>query len=29
MVDGVVKFEWKDKDRQKISVYPVEAQATA
>ena len=29
LVDGVVKFEWKDKDRQKISVYPVEAQATA
>ena len=28
-VDGVVKFEWKDKDRKKISVYPVEAQATA
>jgi len=24
-----VKFEWKDKDRKKISVYPVEAQATA
>ena len=21
-VDGVVKFEWKDKGRQKISVYP-------
>ena len=24
-VDGVVKFEWKDKGRQKVSVYPVEA----
>lgn len=22
VVDGVVKFEWKDKGRQKISVYP-------
>ena len=21
-IDGVVKFEWKDKGRQKISVYP-------
>ena len=29
LVDGVVKFECKDKDRKKISVYPVEAQATA
>jgi len=29
LVDGVVKFEWKDKDRKKISGYPVEAQATA
>ena len=28
LVDGVVKFERKDKDRKKISVYPVEAQAT-
>ena len=28
LVDGVVKFEWKDKDRKKISVYPMEAQAT-
>ena len=26
--DGVVKFEFKDKNRQKISVYPVEAAAT-
>ncbi len=25
LVDGVVKFEWKDKGRQKVSVYPVEA----
>src|SRR6476659_6186504 len=23
LVDGIVKFEFKDKDRQKISVYPV------
>lgn len=22
MVDGVVKFEYKDKDRKKVSVYP-------
>lgn len=26
LVDGVVKFEHKDHKRQKISVYPVEAQ---
>jgi large subunit ribosomal protein L27 len=26
--DGVVKFEHKDKNRQKVSVYPVEAAAT-
>jgi large subunit ribosomal protein L27 len=25
LVDGVVKFEYKDKDRKKISVYPVSA----
>jgi large subunit ribosomal protein L27 len=25
-VDGVVKFEWKDKGRQKVSVYPVAAE---
>jgi large subunit ribosomal protein L27 len=24
-VDGVVKFEWKDKGRQKVSVYPTSA----
>ena len=29
MVDGVVKFEFKDKKRQKVSVYPVLAPATA
>src|SRR6185295_1945822 len=23
LIDGVVKFEFKDKDRQKVSVYPV------
>jgi large subunit ribosomal protein L27 len=28
IVDGVVKFEFKDKNRQKISVYPV-AEAAA
>jgi large subunit ribosomal protein L27 len=27
LVDGVVKFEWKDKGRQKVSVYPAEAAA--
>ena len=25
LADGVVKFEWKDKGRQKVSVYPAEA----
>jgi large subunit ribosomal protein L27 len=25
-VDGVVKFEWKDKGRQKVSVYPAAAE---
>ena len=25
LVDGVVTFEWKDKGRQKISVYPKES----
>jgi large subunit ribosomal protein L27 len=28
MVDGVVKFEHKDKKRQQISVYPVAASAS-
>ncbi len=28
LVDGVVKFEFKDKNRQKVSIYPVVA-ATA
>lgn len=27
-VDGVVRFEYKDKDRKKVSVYPVEATAS-
>ncbi len=27
IVDGVVQFEFKDKGRQKISVYPAEATA--
>jgi large subunit ribosomal protein L27 len=26
-LDGVVRFEWKDKGRQKVSVYPEAAQA--
>lgn len=26
-VDGVVKFEWKDKGRQKVSVYPAPVEA--
>lgn len=26
--DGVVKFEHKDKNRQKVSVYPIEAAAS-
>ncbi len=29
LVDGVVKFEPKDKNRKKISVYPVEVATTA
>jgi large subunit ribosomal protein L27 len=29
LVDGVVKFEHKDKKRMKVSVYPAEAVATA
>ena len=28
-VDGVVKFEWKDKGRQQISVYPAAAAVEA
>jgi large subunit ribosomal protein L27 len=27
MVDGVVKFEYRDKNRKKVSVYPVAASA--
>jgi large subunit ribosomal protein L27 len=27
LVDGEVRFEWKDKGRQKISVYPAEVAA--
>lgn len=27
LIDGVVKFEPKDKTRKKVSVYPVEAKA--
>jgi large subunit ribosomal protein L27 len=29
LVDGFVKFEFKDKDRQKVSVYPGEATAAS
>jgi large subunit ribosomal protein L27 len=29
LVDGVVKFEHKDKTRQKVSVYPVAEEAAA
>jgi large subunit ribosomal protein L27 len=29
LVDGVVKFEYKDKNRQKVSVYPAEAGAAS
>ncbi|WP_013321412.1 50S ribosomal protein L27 [Gloeothece verrucosa] len=29
LVDGVVKFEYKNRTRQKISVYPIEVQETA
>jgi large subunit ribosomal protein L27 len=25
LVDGVVKYEWRTKDQQKVSVYPVAA----
>ena len=28
IVDGVVRFEFKDKNRQKISIYPVPAPAS-
>jgi large subunit ribosomal protein L27 len=28
LVDGVVRFEFKHKNRQKVSVYPVEAAAS-
>lgn len=27
LVDGVVKYEWKTRSKQKISVYPATAQA--
>ena len=29
LVDGVVKFEFKDKDRQKVSVYPAAESAAS
>lgn len=25
MIDGVVKYEWKTKDKKKVSVYPAQA----
>jgi large subunit ribosomal protein L27 len=25
LIDGVVKYEWRTKDQQKVSVYPVAA----
>jgi large subunit ribosomal protein L27 len=25
LIDGVVRFEYKDKNRQRVSIYPVEA----
>jgi large subunit ribosomal protein L27 len=28
LADGVVRFEWKDKGRQKVSVYPADAAAS-
>jgi large subunit ribosomal protein L27 len=27
MIDGVVKYEWKTKDKKKVSVYPATATA--
>ena len=29
LIDGVVKYEWRTKDRQKVSVYPAAAAAGA
>jgi large subunit ribosomal protein L27 len=29
LVDGIVKFEYKDKSRRKVSVYPVTAETVA
>lgn len=29
LIDGVVTFEWKDKGRKQISVYPAEAEAAS
>jgi len=29
LTDGVVRFEWKDKGRKKVSVYPAAAEAAA
>ena len=28
LIDGVVKYEWKTKDKKKVSVYPAEAAAS-
>jgi len=29
LIDGVVRFEYKDKNRQRVSIYPVEAVAAS
>lgn len=29
LIDGIVKFEYRDRSRQKISVYPLETPTTA
>jgi len=29
LIDGVVRFEYKDKNRQRVSIYPVEAVAVS
>jgi large subunit ribosomal protein L27 len=29
LIDGVVRFEYKDKNRQRVSIYPAEAPATS
>jgi large subunit ribosomal protein L27 len=29
LIDGVVRFEYKDKNRQRVSIYPAEGAATS